>query len=160
MKKVTKSETATAKPKSLWDHLNEIYYGQRENYFDILTDVDKKTWNTYMINRFISMETSYIEIINIIQKYSQILSPEYYYKALISVIPKRKLFNKYIKGKKDDFKIESWLIDIFKVYYEVSSSEATEYIEMLLVIPNGKDEIISICKKYGKDEKEIKKLKL
>ena len=40
---------------SPFDHIKEIYTNQRVNYFDTLTDEDKKTFQPYMINRIISM---------------------------------------------------------------------------------------------------------
>ena len=147
------------KPKTLFDHLNEVYFGQRKNYFSLLSDADKKTWSNYMVNRFLSMEESYIEIINYFQKYSSILKSENYYKLLISAIPKRKLYNKYIKGVSDE-KYESWLLDIFSRYYEISSNESCEYIDLCKKSKEGVDHIKLVCKKFGKTEKEIKKLKL
>jgi len=148
------------KSKTLFDHLNEVCYGQRVDYFQNITDGDKKTWSSYMINRFLSMEESYIETINYLQKYSNILSPENYYKLLISLIPKRKLYNKYIKESKDENKVEKWVLDLFVKYYEISLREAGEYIELLRKSKEGIESIYNICKLYGADPKLIKKLKL
>ena len=38
-------------------------------YWDTLTESDKKTWSNYMIHRFISMKTDWIEVANEIQRY-------------------------------------------------------------------------------------------
>jgi hypothetical protein len=67
-------------------------------------------------------------------------------------LPKQKSFNKYIKGKKHD-KYNKDLVKLIADHYQVARIEAEEYIGLL-----EKDNLISIIKKYGKSEKEIKGL--
>ena len=62
---------------------------QNPKYWDTLNDGDKKTWNNYMIHRFLSMNPNWIELVNGIQQYWE-LEPEVLYKFYISVIPKSK----------------------------------------------------------------------
>ena len=56
---------------NLFDWLNEITYSKRP--WDKFTDEEKSTFNTYMINRFISMDSNYIDVVNLIQQYPNIV---------------------------------------------------------------------------------------
>ena len=71
------------------------------------------------------------------------------------MLPKRKFFTKYIKGKSED-KYNKELIEFIADHYEVSKREATEYISMMIDLDS--TEIVNILSKYGKTEKEIKNL--
>lgn len=145
------------KVKSLFDHLNQIYCVQDKNYFKNLSESDLKTWSNFMLNRFISMTYDYIEYIDYIQKYSPNLKNEIYYKLLIGIFPKKKVYSKYIKSKNSSY-IKDEHIDIFSKHFEISKKSAIEYINILNNIDSSKvDEILS---KYGyvKDD-SIKKRK-
>jgi len=67
------------------------------------------------------------------------------------VLPKKKTYLKYIKGKKDKYNKE--VIDYLVDYFEVSRLQASEYRDL---IP--KEKLIYMLKEYGKNDKEIKKL--
>ena len=73
------------------------------------------------------------------------------YQFWCGVLPKKKTYLKYIKGKKDKFNKE--VIDYLVDYFEVSRLQASEYFEL---IP--KQNLIHMLKEYGKSDKEIKKL--
>ena len=51
---------------NLFDFLNQITYYKQP--WDTFTDDDKAEFNTYMINRFISMNPDYVDVVNTIQK--------------------------------------------------------------------------------------------
>lgn len=145
------------KSKELFDFLNGIYL-QPDNFFDELTDEEKKKYkySKYMIHRFLSMNPHYIPIVNTLQKYTQI--PERaHYLFLTGLIPRGKQFNKYIKGSKDT-KYEKWLIDLVSKHYNVSSNEAIQYID--LYYQSDKEGLRTLCQKYGVDQKQLKKVKL
>ena len=57
----------TIKKKSLFDHVNQVTSVQNPNYWDEISDEDKKTWSNYMINRFLSMNSDWIELVNELQ---------------------------------------------------------------------------------------------
>ena len=62
---------------------------------------EQKTFSPFIVNRWLSMDTDFIEIVNFFQKYSiGLLKPKEVYKWYCDVMPKGKRFNKYIKGKK------------------------------------------------------------
>ena len=137
--------------KSLFDHLDAIYAKQDPNYFNTLSDADKKTWSNYMINRFISMNSNQIDIVNYIQRYTTI-PPEMLYRFYIDMIPRGRKFNKYVKNSIEE-KYDGQLVDLMVEYFECSLKEAKEYLDIL-----SEEHTISICKKFGMSSKEIKKL--
>ena len=148
----------TAK-KSLFDHINQITSVQNPKYWETLSDGDKKTWSNYMVIRFLSMKYDWIPVLSDIQKNIQELPPNILYKFLIDLLPKKKEYLKYIKGKNDD-KYPKWVVELVSKYYECSINQADDYLSLLYDIKGGEAEILRILETYGSDPKEIKKLKL
>jgi hypothetical protein len=110
---------------TLFDFLNEITYQKSD--WESFSEEDKKAWNSFMINRFLSMNPDYIEFVNIIQKY-QYLTDKQVYTLYKHLIPKRKIFLKYIKGKKD--KVDKNDLEYLAEYFECSTREVKDYIEL------------------------------
>ena len=120
--------------------------------WDSFSETDQKTFNTFIINRFLSMDEEFIEVVNVFQKYSVgTLESREVYKWYCEVLPKGRRYNKYIKGKKQ-VKYDSELIEIMCKHYEVSRSECKEYLELI-----SKEELKSILEMYGLDLKKINK---
>jgi len=87
-------------------------------------------WNNWMINRYLSMDPNYCEVVNIVQKNTWQMKGEYLYNLYRDLIPKQYVFLKYIKAsKKIDYKPEE--VDAVASYFEVSKKQAKEYINML-----------------------------
>ena len=87
-------------------------------------------WNNWMINRFLSMDPDYCEVVNIVQKNTWQMKGENLYNLYKDLIPKQYKYLKYIKAsKKVDYKPEE--VEAVLVYFEVSKKEAKEYINML-----------------------------
>lgn len=141
--------------KTLFDHIDAIYTNQRKDYFSKLEDGDKKTYNTYMVNKFLSMNPHQLPLVNEVQKYQ--LTPEVQYLFYASVLPRGKQYNKFIKANKEQ-KFEPWLVDLIRGVFEVSGEQAEEYLSLYY----GKypDKLRRICEDYGIDPKLIKKAKL
>ena len=132
------------------DWINQVLVHKKP--WDSFSESDKKTFNAFIINRWLSMDIEFVEILNYFQKYSiGTLEPKETYKLYCDVLPKGKRFNKYIKGKKSK-KYNKELVNMLVNHYETSKLQVEEYIELL-----SKDEIISILKVYGVDKKTIKK---
>ena len=95
-----------------------------------LDEEERNSFNNYMINRFLSMDQEYCEVINIVQKNTWQLLPKYLYNLYKDLIPKQYKFLKYIKAKN---KIEYDDEEVYAVrdYFEVSKKEAKEYINMM-----------------------------
>lgn len=145
----------TSKPKALFDHIDAIYTNQKVDYFDTLSDTDKKSYNNYMVNRFLSMNPHQLPFVNEIQKYN--LDTKSHYLFFSQILPRGKQFNKYVKKTKE-VKYEDWLVDIVTRHYNVSVLEAEEYLE--IYYKQNKSALKMLCEAYGVDSKRIKKAKL
>ena len=139
------------KSKSLFDHIKQITDVQNQNYWDNITDADKKSWNNYMVHRFLSMKQEWIEVVNEIQRYWE-LKPKSVYQFYTNVLPKGRTFLRYTKSKKKST-IEKWAMDILCDYFEESSENIEKTLDIM-----GKDVVYSIVSKYGVDEKQLKKI--
>ena len=142
------------KKKSLFDHIKQITDVQSPNYWDEISDEDKKSWSNYMVNRFLSMKTDWIELVNELQKYN--LKPKELYKLYTNVLPKGKRWLKYTKGR-NQMEHPNWLINIVANHEEISKKEAVEFIEMLMLTEGGMLELGELSRKWGIEEKKIKK---
>jgi hypothetical protein len=145
--------------KTLFDHLNAICDKKDPKYWDTLDESDKKTWSNYMILRFLSMKSEWIELITDIQPYIQEAPPKAMYLCLIGLIPKTRAFLKYMKPTSSE-KYEGWLIKLVARYYEVSETEAEDYAHILYQTTTGKLHIKEIAEAYGTETKVISALKL
>jgi hypothetical protein len=145
--------------KSLFDHIKMITNTQDPNYWEKLDESDRKTWSNYMVFRFLSMNTDWIDLIAAIQPYVQSLPPQTLYKTLIDLIPKGRHFLKYVKGSKSN-NYEGWLVELIVKEFQCSTKEADEYLDILHATRNGREEIKNLCERYGIEQKQIKKLKL
>ena len=76
------------KRKSLFDHIKHITDVQSLNYWDDISDEDKKSWSNYMVNRFLSMKMDWIELVNEVQKYP--LKPKELYKVYTDFLTKKR----------------------------------------------------------------------
>jgi len=148
-----------AKPKTLFDHIKAVTQFQDPKYWDKLEESDKKTWSNYMIHRFLSMNSDWIETISEIQPFTQTLEPKQLYQLLIGLLPKGRYYLKYTKGKKET-KYESFLLELIQQDFQCSSSEALDYCEILYATREGRENIKYLCEKYGVEKKQITKLKL
>ena len=110
---------------NLFDWLNEITFSKHP--WDSFTDEDKEAFNVFMIHRFVSMDPTYIEVVNMIQRYPN-ASRKHVYNFYCDVLPKKKTFFRYIKpSNKWDKEILSKVAD----YYKISIREAKECISSL-----------------------------
>ena len=110
-----------------------------------------------MIHRFLSMKMEYTEVVNEIQRYN--LKPKDLYKLYTNVLPKKREWLKYTKGKKD-MKYEKWLVEIVAKHYKSSLSEAREYLQVFYSTEQNKANLKTLLQRYGVEPKEIKKLNL
>ena len=137
--------------KSLFDHIKQITNVQNTLYWDSISDGDKKTWSNYMVHRFLSMKSEWIQVVNEIQKYWEI-KPKNLYQFYIDVLPRSRTFLRYTKSKKKS-KVEKWAMEHLKDYFECSSREVEQHLEILT-----KEQVTAIIMKYGVDDKQLKKV--
>ena len=133
------------------DWMNQLLVHKK--HWNEFTEDEQKKFSPFIINRWLSMDKDFLEIVNFFQKYSiGTLEPREVYKWYCDMLPKGKRFNKYIKGKKDK-KYNTELIDIMVMHFECSKSQVKDYLDLI-----AKDELIEILEKYGMNEKTIKRL--
>ena len=136
---------------TIFNWINEILVSKK--HWNDFTEDEQKKFSPFIINRWLSMDKDFLEIVNYFQKYSiGTLEPREVYKWYCDMLPKGKRFNKYIKGKKDK-KYNTELIDIMVMHFECSKSQVKDYLDLI-----AKDELIEILEKYGMNEKTIKRL--
>ena len=145
---------ADKKPATIFDHLSGLT--DKKTSWQSLSEVDQKSFSVYIVNRWLSMNMDFTELVNELQRYTvgQISTKETY-KLYLDLLPKQKQFNKYIKGKKAE-KYNSALVELLSKHYLISEKEALEYLDMYYetsLVP-----LEQIVKKYGKTDKEIVKL--
>ena len=148
---------ATVKKKSLFDHIKQITDVQNPNYWDEISDDDKKSWSNYMVNRFLSMKPEWITFVNDVQKYP--LKPKELYKVYADILPKKRQWLKYIKGDKK-MKYPNWVYEIVAKHLQCSMRESSDAVDMYELSHGGQAELKDILMKYGKTEQECRKIGL
>lgn len=141
---------ASKKAKTIFEHLSGIK--EKKVSWDSLSEMDRKSFSPFIINRWLSMNLNLVNLVNELQPYTiGQLSQRDVYKLYLDVLPKKRSFDKYIKAKGKS-KYNDKVLEYLSRYYEVSQREVKDYLETLT-----KDEVIEIISKYGIDSKEIKK---
>ena len=134
--------------KNIWDWLKQInYIKANPNSF---SDADWELWNSYMIHRFMSMNSDYLDLVNEAQ---QIMpqNKEQIYNIYREYIPKNNKWNKYIKSNSK--KHNKHLLEHLSQYWECSQTEVKDYLKFL-----DNEDIIRILTSIGIENKEIKTL--
>ena len=133
------------------DWMNQLLVHKKK--WDDFTEDEQKKFSPFIINRWLSMDKEFIEIVNYFQKYAiGTLKPREVYKFYCDILPKGKRFNKYIKGKKLK-KYDDWLIKLLCNHFKCSKLQVIEYIELI-----DKEELKDILEMYGTDKKQVKKV--
>lgn len=113
------------KKQSLFDHLNAVKKSQDPDYWSKLSERDKKTWSTFMINRFLSMNPDLVDIINELQHLTALMEDRHVYRMLIEILPAHSGYHKYISAHTK--KGREWVVDMIADYFQVSKREAEGY---------------------------------
>jgi hypothetical protein len=117
------------------------------------SETDQKRFSPFIINRWLSMRMELTELVNELQTYTiGLLRPEETYKLYHELLPTNKAFAKYVKGKSED-KYEKSLIEQIAEHYQVSKSEATDYVDLM-----DKVQCEHILTLYGYSESDKKKM--
>ena len=133
---------------NLFDWLKEINY--KKSSIDSFTDKDWDEFNAYMVHRFLSMNSDYLELVNEVQSLPP-TDKKQIYSIYREYIPKNNKWNKYIKSSKKSPNKE--LVNYLVNYFQLSTREIKEYINIL-----DNQNIFHILTQLGIDKKEAKKL--
>lgn len=115
------------------------------DYFDIVSNSKKKlsdeelgAYSPFMINRLVSMCDIYLGIANEINQYQ--VPKDIHFEFWKAFLPKRKMYNKYIKSKSEGNDHE---LECLAKYYDIGKKEAKLYFDTLT-----KEQTKSIVDKY------------
>ena len=135
---------------TIFEWINQILVHKKP--WDSFTELDQKAFSPFIINRWLSMDEEFIEVVNYFQKYAiGTLEPREVYKWYSDFLPRGKRFSKYIKSKKDK-KYEPELIKLICKYFECSKLQTRELLQLI-----SKEELKQILEMYGIDNKKIRK---
>lgn len=118
---IKKEEIVEEKEKklSLFDVLNSLYHSKDLKFNEI-----EKTYNPYMINKFVSMNSDLILVANEMN-INPFLSKQVQFDFYTSIIRKKKRYTKYLKADKEE------IIDIIKFYMKCSNEKAKDILRLL-----------------------------
>ena len=135
---------------TIFEWINQILVHKKP--WDSFNETDQKTFSPFIINRWLSMDEEFIEVVNYFQKYTiEILEPGEVYKCYCDMLPRGKRYNKYIKSKKQK-KYDPILIDVMCKYFECGKQQVDEYLGLI-----HKEELKQILEMYGLDKKIIRR---
>jgi hypothetical protein len=134
--------------RNVFDWVKEI--NTKKSPIDSFSNEDWDQWNSYVVHRVLSMNPDYLALVNEVQKLPP-TSKKQIYSIYREYIPKNNKWSKYIKSTKKPYNKD--LIQYLKDYFELSSREILDYINIL-----DKSEIMSILSQLGINEKDSKKL--
>lgn len=142
-----------------FQHIEEITGKQRLEYFDSLSEPDKKTFNVYLINLALSMNPALLPLVNEVNRQWSSLNPREVYLVYCSLLPKSKRRYPWVKKQKSTSYPE-WVITIMEQHFQINTSNAMTYLDILHATETGKGELKQLLEGYSSDPKAIKKLKL
>ena len=147
-----KSTIKQSKPKqfSIFDFVKAII--DTKPSWDTFTPEQQKMFSGYMINKFLSMNVKYIDIINYVQGLN-VKENKKLYEIYCFLIPQSKnTYSPFIKSTTKSLVLPE-LTKYISEHFECSKTEAEEYIQMT-------DEkwLENILVSKGVDEKQVKKL--
>ena len=135
---------------TILEWINQILVHKKS--WDSFNETDQKTFSPFIINRWLSMDEEFIEVVNYFQKYAiGTLEPREVYRWYSDFLPKGKRFNKYIKGKKD-IKYDPELLNIMCIHFECSKLQAKEFLQLI-----SKENLKEVLVMYGIDNNKIRK---
>ena len=128
-----------------FDHLKNLH--NKKRCWDDFNDEEKKSFNVFIINKALSMNPNYLNIVNMVQNYTglnQILSQKEVFNLYFNLLPTKFRFYKWIKGEKT--KKDKEKAEYLAMHFKVSTREAYDYLKIL-----DKKTIKKIIKNYKND---------
>ena len=124
----------------------------KDKQWDDFNDEEKKAFNVFIINRALSMNPDYLDLVNLVQRYTNgQLTPKEAYNVYMGLLPSRFKYFKWVKGKSD--KSNKDLLEIVAKHHEVSQREAADIVSFM-----PKKDLKKWLKSLGLQDKDIKKL--
>ena len=128
-----------------FEHVKNLHTKKRR--WEDFNDEEKKSFNVFIINKTLSFNPNYLNIVNMVQNYTglnQVLSQKEVFNLYYSLLPTKFRFYRWIKGKKTKKHKEN--AEYLAMHFKVSTREAYDYLSIL-----DKKTIKSITKNYKND---------
>jgi hypothetical protein len=128
-----------------FDHIKNLHTKKRT--WNDFNDEEKKSFNVFIINKALSMNPNYLNIVNMVQNFTglnQILSQKEVFNLYYSLLPNKFRFYKWIKGEKT--KKDKEKAEYLAMHFKISTREAYDYLKIL-----DKKTINQIVKNYKND---------
>ena len=113
-----------------FDHVKNLH--TKKKYWEDFNDEEKKSFNIFIINKTLSFNPNYLNIVNMVQNYTglnQILSQKEVFNLYYSLLPTKFRFYRWIKGEKT--KKEKEKAEYLAMHFKVSTREAYDYLKIL-----------------------------
>lgn len=114
-----------SKALNIFDYINDIMIYKVGNLLD--TEEGEKGFNVFLVLKFLSMEHSFVQMLNYLNKYSQHMTKKQVYLALLDIIPKTNMRLSFIKKNEVDIQDINYLSS----YFQCSNKEAIEYVNIM-----------------------------
>ena len=131
-----------------FEHVKNLHTKKRR--WEDFNDEEKKSFNVFIINKGLSFNPNYLNIVNMVQNYTglnQILSQKEVFNLYYSLLPTKFRFYKWIKGEKN--KKDKDKAEYLAIHFKISIREAYDYLKIL-----DKKTIKKIIKNYKNDTQE------
>ena len=128
-----------------FEHVKNLHTKKRR--WEDFNDEEKKSFNVFIINKGLSMNPNYLEIVNMVQNFTglnQVLSQKEVFNIYFKLLPNKFRFYKWIKGEKT--KKDKEKSEYLAMHFKVSTREAYDYLQIL-----DKKTINKIIKNYKND---------
>ncbi len=139
----------------LFDHVKHIRTIQNPDYYNNLAEIDRKSFNHYMILQALSMDPQLLGDVSTLYRFFDIIPSPQFYQLLIAKIPKDSTFYPWISYRN---KYKKELLDLMALRFEVSQQQAEEYVDLLSLTDEGINSLVYICQGFGKTDNEIQDL--
>ena len=113
-----------------FEHVKNLHTKKRR--WEDFNDEEKKSFNVFIINKALSMNPNYLNIVNMVQNFTglnQILSQKEVFNLYYSLLPTKFRFYRWIKGEKTKKQKEK--AEYLAMHFKVSTREAYDYLQIL-----------------------------
>ena len=128
-----------------FEHVKNLHTKKRR--WEDFNDEEKKSFNVFIINKTLSFNPNYLNIVNMVQNYTglnQVLSQKEVFNLYYSLLPTKFRFYRWIKEEKTIKEKEK--AKYLAMHFKVSIREAYDYLKIL-----DKKTINQIIKNYKND---------
>jgi hypothetical protein len=132
---------------SIFDWVKQMSYDKES--WSSFSNEEHEIFNNFMINKIVSMNPNYVELVAEIQEYQ--MPKQKLYEFYCKTLSKQKFFNKYQKPSKQQYIKE--VLNLLSGYFQISTREVLDYCNILT-----QQDIKDILQQLGKEEKEIKQI--